>query len=810
MMAASSGWAQTDVTSKYIQNADFSQGTPIDNHLCGYGKDMKDHGTTYYGMQEVQGWKITILSGDDSNASYPNSGMGGAVFAYGSEFLLKGNNVSAPSAGPAGESGNALGFFAVWGCGAYYYQEATLPAGKYTITVPIYAASGTQANTSYIGFIPNSGSSYTIACNPAVGEWTTGTVEFTLTEETTGKVALGYKSTGSGSAANPMLFIDGVKIEYIAQVVKDALEEALVSAKVYQDVLNSDALNTAVATAQAVCDNSSATQEEINAQVALLKAALADAVAAVAAANDGVATAAIINNGFELSEAFEGNAAASGNAAGIDYADTGWKLIGYSAWSNSAVFAYGSESQINGAAVPAADMNGNSGKALGVSVGWGGQNYYQSTHAIVLPAGRYTLSAEAYNALEGVTQLTSKLAFVAADGTTYASTKSAYKSGEWEIDKVTFTLNEATEGHFQVGGAAISGGSGNNAKVFFDNLTLTYIDPVAGSKANYLDAVTAAIEALLNEDYVNVTGDEKKNLEAELAKSEPTTAEGYDEATAAINEATKAFIAAVPAYNALAAANAAIVDLPYALASKKPTAAQASNADEASKAASEVYVALRAYYESNAKAEAVEGAEDKSEAIVNRDATDVNNGWTIEGNMNEPRNTESWTDADGKNDYMYFDGGNWGANAWTTTMAQTITIPDGRYLLTAKGRAAVNTSLVLSVGENSVELSHVGSAGNVFDRGWNDGSVEFIVKTAADEETTAGTEILVTASTETVHEWFSVADFRLVRLGDADATAISEVNATAVGKDIYNLRGQRMEKAVKGIYIAGGKKLLVK
>lgn len=46
-------WAQTDVTSTYLTNADFSETTPLDNHLCGYGKDMAEKGTTYYGFQAV-------------------------------------------------------------------------------------------------------------------------------------------------------------------------------------------------------------------------------------------------------------------------------------------------------------------------------------------------------------------------------------------------------------------------------------------------------------------------------------------------------------------------------------------------------------------------------------------------------------------------------------------------------------------------------------------------------------------------------------------------------------------------------------
>ncbi|MBO5585182.1 MAG: hypothetical protein J5924_02250 [Bacteroidaceae bacterium] len=223
-----------------IKNADFSESTPLDNHLCGYGKDMEKNGTTYYGLQDVEGWNKYVISGDNTTAAYPNSGMGGGVFAYGSSYELKGNNKVAPTAGPDGGEGQALGFFGVWGTGGYYYQDVTLPAGSYTLIVPIYNASGTQPNETQTGFfVNNSDVKYTVAINPTVGQWTTQSVEFTLTEETAGQIRVGYKSTGSGSAANPMIFIDQVKL-------KTALEGALELYEVAMTAANDAAKETIV------------------------------------------------------------------------------------------------------------------------------------------------------------------------------------------------------------------------------------------------------------------------------------------------------------------------------------------------------------------------------------------------------------------------------------------------------------------------------------------------------------------------------------------------------------------------------------
>ena len=209
--------AQTDVTSTYLTNADFSSGTPIDNNIRGYGKDM----TTgeYYGLQDVTGWSKVVLNADNSNATYLNSGMGAGVFAYGSSYELKGNNKTAPETNPNLEAtGNCLGFMAVWSCGGYYYQDVTLPAGTYKMTVPTYNQSGTQANTSYIGFISNDGEKSVAATNPAVGEWTNLEIDFVLLKSTSGKIALGYLSTGAGAAANPHLYFDHVTLTYTSEI----------------------------------------------------------------------------------------------------------------------------------------------------------------------------------------------------------------------------------------------------------------------------------------------------------------------------------------------------------------------------------------------------------------------------------------------------------------------------------------------------------------------------------------------------------------------------------------------------------------
>lgn len=207
---------QTDVTATYLTNADFSAGTPIDNGVCTYGKDMAGNNTTYYGAQPIDGWTNASVGEEDSG--YDNCKLAGAIFAYGGTPWLGGTDFVAPETDPKGNAGNAAGLCAVWGGSIQYTQDVTLPAGSYTIRFKVYNSTNASNNsgkfitTNLFGFIPNEGDAY---CAPnktfAIGQWSTVAVTFNLTEETAGKISMGYVGP-SGAANMPHLFVDNVKI----------------------------------------------------------------------------------------------------------------------------------------------------------------------------------------------------------------------------------------------------------------------------------------------------------------------------------------------------------------------------------------------------------------------------------------------------------------------------------------------------------------------------------------------------------------------------------------------------------------------
>ena len=510
-----------------------------------------------------------------------------------------------------------------------------------------------------------------------------------------------------------------------------------------------------------------------------------DIVAKPALPEGDVTAKYLVNPGFEDCEAATGKVGTAGSAQGTDYEAVGWKLVSSAAWSNSAAFAYGSDASLNDAAVPATDNAGNTGKALGITVGWGGTNSYQSAKEVVLPAGYYTLKAHAYNG-GTATQFASKLGFATADKA-YTSTKNSFALNEWVEDVVEFTLESETAGRFTIGGAAVSGGSGANGKVFFDNITLERQDLLAAANNNLAKEIAAAKE--IASAGLASTAD----LLAAIATAEEATAKtDYKEILAAI-EPLKAAVAAYNDVNAHfvafadAKAKYATLDTKYAteakIAAVNAIAAKTpATADEADALKADYIKAVRSLVESNALAEGVEGATNYTESIKNANAEALD-GWTTAlGEINkgkiEIKNGEPFTDAEANSTHTYFDGGSWGDKAWDVTFSQKVTLPKGKYLLTATSRASVDlASFTLFAGEARADMQHVGNAGELFDRGWNDCSVEFEV---TEEDATVNLGVQGVADKQ--YQWMSFTRFRLVKVGEVAPSVIEVDNIAGLSK----------------------------
>ena len=263
-------------------NLDFSEGTPVDNHICTYAKDVTANGTTYSQMQPVTSWDIAGENGDARAAG---------VFAYGSNLWLGSAGNYVPATNPEGVAeGNALGAVAVWSATAQYTQNVTLLPGTYNLMVPVYKASaGANApQKGLIGFIADNGTEYLAPAKVYTqGAWTYEIVTFTLDEETNGVLSLGYTATNAGSASQQALFFDCVKFVADSYIPVATLKTAISAAEANANAkfanvgealfqIPTSAYETyvaAIADAKAVANNAEATAEELAAAVEALAAA---------------------------------------------------------------------------------------------------------------------------------------------------------------------------------------------------------------------------------------------------------------------------------------------------------------------------------------------------------------------------------------------------------------------------------------------------------------------------------------------------------------------------------------------------------
>ena len=182
-----------------LQNLKFNKGTFTTDNLTIGGSDEQ---------KEVTGWTVEATGG-----TYHS----GAQLAYGSGLTLgaSGSSYQIPEEGTDKDpTGGALALLAAWTAQVQYTQDITLPAGTYTLNIPVYNGGGeTAISKNLCGFIADAGTEYlATATNFTVGEWTMQTVKFTLMAETSGKLSLGYKSDNKTSANMPHLFADYIQI----------------------------------------------------------------------------------------------------------------------------------------------------------------------------------------------------------------------------------------------------------------------------------------------------------------------------------------------------------------------------------------------------------------------------------------------------------------------------------------------------------------------------------------------------------------------------------------------------------------------
>ena len=378
-----------------------------------------------------------------------------------------------------------------------------------------------------------------------------------------------------------------------------------------------------------------------------------------------------------------------------------------------------------------------------------------------LPEGYYTVTAlvasDAGNTINILAGASTKGIASATEGKT--------KFVEGTTDKVL-----VSDGSLEIG---------TNSSTWYksDNFRLTYYTVTAGARDAWLAAKAAAESARDDAAYTNVTGSERTDLLAEIAKAEPSTAEAYGTATTALQEKTSAFTAAKDSYDALVAMRTVggtytTVAWPRASEAKATAladaiAAEPTDAADAVTKTNAIVTAYRQFVESNGLAEGVAVAVDYTSTCLAGADPDVNTGWTG-GIGTDWRSQEIYTKGDGAQGGRYYDGG-WSTSAAVDiNMTRELTLPAGQYQLqiTARGSASL-TAYTMSIGGQTVNLPIEGSdaAAGTFGHGWSDKFVVF-----ESDGTTPLTLAIAATSTE-YQQWISFNRLRLVKLDATLATA---------------------------------------
>ena len=202
-----------DVTSTYLGNPGFESCTASTSSF-----------TASYGNEDY--------SSDEWTRGVSEAWARGGVLAYGSRLYCNTSAGVIPDIAwdNDSENKNALGMGCSWANQLYYLSDTiTLPAGLYTLSVHVYNAnsSGTSVGSNLFGFVATDGATsyYSSTTSFTAGEWTTISVSFPLTEETSGQVSVGYKSNNVGASSSPVLYFDDITIDYCTEITDSYLAD---------------------------------------------------------------------------------------------------------------------------------------------------------------------------------------------------------------------------------------------------------------------------------------------------------------------------------------------------------------------------------------------------------------------------------------------------------------------------------------------------------------------------------------------------------------------------------------------------------
>lgn len=258
------------------------------------------------------------------------------------------------------------------------------------------------------------------------------------------------------------------------------LNAEIAKAQAINAVWNNSDLADEISTAQAMYTAYSANLTAVNDEIDALKAKYPTSVAV----NNGNfdTNPVLLADGTISSSASNGTSSyyinSNDNTTVYMYNTYGFSATTSTIKSNAAqgvTGEYGSTLQQNGTTPPAKDIYGEtSGAALHISAGWNDSPVY--TQDVNLSAGRYILYYEMQNRSTATTIAAN---YIGLDGK-YSTKVDGFTANEWLRDIVTVDIYETGNYTLSVGMKG-TGSSGNNAKLWIDNVEIYRVGDAASS-----------------------------------------------------------------------------------------------------------------------------------------------------------------------------------------------------------------------------------------------------------------------------------------------------------------------------------------
>lgn len=542
ILLSCSAWAQTDVTSTYITNADFSS---------------------------TSGWK--------------NYSGGGSEHSEGAGLIGTLNLNSRPSTTDATHLSTeyCFGFSARWnGRYTYYQQVATgLQAGAYTLTYDVQDvnSSSTKYNMDNHFYVKVGDTKYadtsTEWMNAGASSWTTHTISFTLNETSDITISFGYgNKENKGSGDCPAIYVSHLKLE------------------VYPFATTSDyeALSTAISTVEGITWGFDAGEYAPYNYVEVIQA-LATAKAIDQDANNSQATVQALTATL--------NTAMTANAAEVNAIFDGSFEHDYSGQS-------GNINPIGWQRVKDADADGYNvrlmnGSNAGLAATSSGKAIFTKQSAYYGYAEGYTmpLNANTYYTISfiygGWGDCKSDGYISMADPEGNAVTLSSTDLPLAEIAADTKTSAWYPYSSFFKTGAAGDYAIGLRKKNYDTSGQSQYVYGDFVLKTTTVAEATAYYNTVKDEvddsyDAGANGGSEKTDFKAALDASVPSTVAEIMEAAAALYTLRDAFVAATPKYNALETERASAIAL--GVTSESANAVTMTTADELQEKLQALYV----------------------------------------------------------------------------------------------------------------------------------------------------------------------------------------------------------------------------